>query len=179
MVLRYDTAGNRLTVSDPDLGNWSYIYDKANRLISQTDARGVTTAMTYDQMGRPLTRTVPATGEVLMNNTYDEARSIGLPNVGHLTTSTNPDATHVIDWHVSGSEKERVSTVFGETVTTTTGLERNMPIHTCYATTISSATDCVGSNTERWVYTTAGDLQSIPGYITGITYGEAEQQMIQ
>lgn len=45
----YDMAGNRLTASDPDLGDWTYSYDLANRLIQQKDARGVVTSMRYDQ----------------------------------------------------------------------------------------------------------------------------------
>uniref|UniRef100_UPI0035E4263C RHS repeat domain-containing protein n=1 Tax=Rhizobium mongolense TaxID=57676 RepID=UPI0035E4263C len=39
----YDLNGNRLSAADPDLGNWSYAYDRANRLIRQTDARGAVT----------------------------------------------------------------------------------------------------------------------------------------
>ncbi|MBY3109594.1 RHS repeat protein [Rhizobium laguerreae] len=33
----YDLLGNRLTASDPDLGNWSYAYDDA-RCISPAPA---------------------------------------------------------------------------------------------------------------------------------------------
>ncbi len=58
----YDYVGNRTSVVDPDLGSWSYKYDKADRLIEQTDARGTVTTMNYDQMGRPISRIVPATG---------------------------------------------------------------------------------------------------------------------
>ena len=44
-------------VDDPDMGQWSYEYFASGELKSQTDAKGQLTAMTYDKLGRMLTRT--------------------------------------------------------------------------------------------------------------------------
>src|SRR5690606_2025823 len=116
----YDRLGNRIAAADPDLGSWSYTYDRASRLTGQTDARGVATAMAYDQLGRLTSRTVVSGGLVLAQNSYDEARA-GFFNVGQLTTSINPEGTHLIDWRASGNEGKRASTVDGVTSTVTTG----------------------------------------------------------
>ena len=111
----YDLVGNRLTAKDPDLGNWTYVYDPANRLIRQTDARGTATSLKYDQMGRLLERCIGATtgctgSNILAKNTYDEVRT-GYYNVGQLTTSENPAVKHVINYHASGQEQQRWTTV--------------------------------------------------------------------
>ncbi|MDA4848911.1 toxin TcdB middle/N-terminal domain-containing protein, partial [Hoeflea poritis] len=119
----YDLAGNRLSVSDPDLGNWSYAYDQKGRLTSQSDARGSVTAMTYDGLDRPLTRTITApvvADPVLAQFTYDEARS-GYYNVGQLTSASNSSAARTIDYHASGNEAKNEVTIDGATHTTTTG----------------------------------------------------------
>ena len=37
--MTYDKAGRKLTMSDPDMGNWNYSYNALGNLTTQTDAR--------------------------------------------------------------------------------------------------------------------------------------------
>jgi YD repeat-containing protein len=70
--------GNRLTVVDPDLGACTYQYDAAKRLVAQTNARVLKTALTYDKTGRLLICSIVLAviaDPVLTNNTYDEAQA--------------------------------------------------------------------------------------------------------
>ncbi len=85
----YDLRGLRRTATDPDLGAWLYSYDLASRLTLQTDARGLATSLTYDGIGRVLTRNAPRVGGVIeaTTNTYDQPRT-GFFNVGHLTSAS-------------------------------------------------------------------------------------------
>jgi RHS repeat-associated protein len=48
----YDDLGRKLTVNDPDRGNWTYTWDGLGRLRTQMDARGVMLAYEYDVDGR-------------------------------------------------------------------------------------------------------------------------------
>ncbi|WP_321430249.1 DUF2341 domain-containing protein [uncultured Methanolobus sp.] len=48
----YDSLSRKTSMSDPDMGNWTYEYDLNSNLINQTDARGVTTSMSYDALDR-------------------------------------------------------------------------------------------------------------------------------
>jgi RHS repeat-associated protein len=50
--MTYDNAGRKLTMDDPDMGDWSYVYDALGNLTQQTDARGCTTNLTYDLLNR-------------------------------------------------------------------------------------------------------------------------------
>jgi RHS repeat-associated protein len=175
----YDLVGNRLEANDPDLGIWSYVHDDAGRLVSQTDARGVTTTMTYDQMGRLLMRRVGTTGEILVENNYDEEDGTDDFNVGFLTTSKNASATYRIDYDASGQEQRRDVWIERDYLTeapqstfTTIIDKSHKPIRMSYG---GVATLNVGTSTSPWKYTIDGQLYSIPGYITSIAYDAGGQ----
>jgi YD repeat-containing protein len=52
IVTRRDMLGRKESYSDPDLGEWTYEYDDAGRLIEQADAKGQTITLEYDRLGR-------------------------------------------------------------------------------------------------------------------------------
>ena len=52
-TMGYDAGGRKLSMTDPDLGTWTYVYDRQNRLTNQVDARGCVTNLLYDdRLGR-------------------------------------------------------------------------------------------------------------------------------
>jgi YD repeat-containing protein len=51
-TMTYDLGGRKVTMNDPDLGAWSYAYNRRGQLVRQTDARGWTTCLYYDALGR-------------------------------------------------------------------------------------------------------------------------------
>jgi RHS repeat-associated protein len=51
-TLSYGLGGRKTSINDPDLGAWSYGYDRQGRPTRQTDARGKTTCLYYDVLGR-------------------------------------------------------------------------------------------------------------------------------
>ncbi len=171
----YDLAGNRRSASDPDLGIWTYRHDRTNLLVEQTDARGVVTSISHDQMRRPLERRIVApvvSDPVLMVNTYDEARA-GAFNTGQLTTTANAAVTAAIDWHASGNEKKRVTTIGGQTHTREFG--EDMSELTLWARHDPAPSPLIGSPAAPWRYDASGRLKSIPRYIGDIAY-EADGQ---
>ena len=60
-TMAYDGAGNRLELTDPDAGTTRCTYAADGTPLTETDARGVTTAHTYDDLGRPVKTQVGAT----------------------------------------------------------------------------------------------------------------------
>ena len=47
----YDFLGRKTSMSDADLGNWSYAYNTSGQLTRQTDARDQTSCLYYDEPG--------------------------------------------------------------------------------------------------------------------------------
>ncbi len=102
--LRYDRRGRKSQMTDKSMGTWTYAYNSAGELVSQTDARSRNTALVYDLLGRMKTRTEVAmtstgtqAGTITTTWTYDTAvHSLGLgqgslpgfPAVAGLTYST-------------------------------------------------------------------------------------------
>jgi RHS repeat-associated protein len=71
-TLAYDLRGRKTAMADPNMGSWSYVYDVAGQLKSQTDAKSQVTTMTYDLLGRMTSRTEP---DVVNNWYYDAYKS--------------------------------------------------------------------------------------------------------
>jgi RHS repeat-associated protein len=51
-TLAFNGAGWKTSMTDPDMGTWSYTYDLAGRLLQQKDALGQRTCNYYDRMNR-------------------------------------------------------------------------------------------------------------------------------
>ncbi len=77
----YDIRGNKLTSSDPDMGAWSYRYDALGELLGQTDAKGQSSSLSYDPLGRVTEEDEP---DVTSTWTYDTATH----GVGELAQAT-------------------------------------------------------------------------------------------
>lgn len=179
----YDMAGNRIQAVDPDLGTWAYVYDKANRLIGQTDARGLASTMSYDALGRLLTRSSPATGSlpaVSVANTYDQtyastgdAGRNGLYNIGHLTTSVSGATTHLFDYGTSGHLLKRRSTLNGRADSwQAVEDDGEQPAWFTYG---GSGALSIGSYPAQCTYSFDGRLLTVPDYVTATAY-EADNQ---
>lgn len=57
ITLEHDVVGRKTAIIDPDMGRWTYTYYVTGELKAQTDAKGQVTRVTYDRIGRMLTRT--------------------------------------------------------------------------------------------------------------------------
>lgn len=58
VLATYDALGHQTRLVDPDKGTWNYVYNALGQLKRQMDANGAVTAVSYDWLGRQLTRTV-------------------------------------------------------------------------------------------------------------------------
>ncbi len=69
IVIGYDERGRKKAMSDPDMGSWTYKQDGFGDLVQQIDPNALLldpsttgTTMTYDPLGRMLTKTTPTEG---------------------------------------------------------------------------------------------------------------------
>ncbi len=56
-TLTYDWLGRKTSMSDPDMGYWTYGYDNGSNLVRQTDARNNSVCFVYDELNRVTTKT--------------------------------------------------------------------------------------------------------------------------
>jgi RHS repeat-associated protein len=83
-------------MSDPDMGAWSYTYDAAGNLVTQTDARGVVLWFGYDGLKRVTQkRLTSGSGTPLANYTYDDT-SNGNKGIGRRTGMS--DSSGITSW---------------------------------------------------------------------------------
>jgi RHS repeat-associated protein len=68
--MTYDTLGRKKTMTHPDLGYWTYTYDKNNNLLTQTDAKGQIITFGYDALNRMVSKSY-STGQPTVYNIYD------------------------------------------------------------------------------------------------------------
>ena len=69
----YDSLGRKTSLSDPDMGAWSYTYDAAGNLLTQTDGRGSTLWFAYDLLHRVKEKRLQnSSGQLLAGYFYDE-----------------------------------------------------------------------------------------------------------
>ncbi|WP_180996772.1 RHS repeat domain-containing protein, partial [Xanthomonas citri] len=66
--------GDLVKLTSPDTGVTSYTYDSAGNRATQTDARGNTTAYSYDALNRPTKVTYPTTS-LNVTYTYDATQT--------------------------------------------------------------------------------------------------------
>jgi RHS repeat-associated protein len=169
----YDMIGNRLWAYDPDLGYWTYGYDAANRLITQTDSRGVKTGITYDKLGRLKERRIvsPVVADpVLTENVYDEARA-GYYNIGKLTTSRNAASEQVFNYSANGSVQYKIEGDAANKHYTYVNMYAGGQVN--YKSYWASTGSAIATNV--WEYDELGRLKSIPGMIVSQDY-EADGQ---
>lgn len=110
----YDTLGRKTTLSDPQMGDWSYAYDANGNLTRQTDAKLQVSTMTYDRLGR-LSQKQTSDGTVTY--TYDG----GADAVGRLSSITDLSSmSHAYTYDALGRLTVKSRTIDGVVFHTTT-----------------------------------------------------------
>ena len=159
----YDLLGRKTRMQDPTVGTWTYTYDAAGSLLTQTDAKNQTLRFTYDTLGRMVRKLYPSSQEITW--TFDDptvAYSKGrLTRVVDLATDTR------FTYDALGRVTQTRRTLDGVTYV------------------MSQAWDALGRLTSQtfpdgetvsYTFNEAGWLQTVPGYISNITYNARGQQ---
>jgi len=122
-TITYDTLGRKLSMNDPDMGEWSYTYDANGNVITQTDSKGKKTTFIYDALNRMTKKDFPTETDVTYS--YDETFSNN--QKGKLTTMADASGTTKYYYDALGRNLKAVKTIDGteyKTETTYDALNR-------------------------------------------------------
>jgi len=110
VTMTYDIHGNRISIDDPDANEIITTYNAYDELVSQTDAREHTYNMTYDKLGRILTRL----GDENTTWTYSDTPG----HLGELeTVTTNNGTAQSYSYDALGRVTLQTETVSGQDFT--------------------------------------------------------------
>lgn len=117
-TMTYDTLGRKTAMHDPDMGNWSYLYDAAGNLTKQTDAKGQVLWFQYDALNRRVQKdftTQKAVGSGDVRYTYDGSTN---NRKGRLQQVVDASGTVVFQYDGLGRITQSDKTLDGTTYTT-------------------------------------------------------------
>ncbi|MCB0111200.1 MAG: hypothetical protein KDE53_35000, partial [Caldilineaceae bacterium] len=131
-TMSYDLAGRKTSMSDPDLGDWSYGYNRQSQLVRQTDARGMTICLYYDGFERIIGKrfltstSCPTSGAFDVAYGYDAYHN-GDPegdggvdrSRGQLTSVSNDDYSKTLYYGEQGLLRKETVTINGASPYTT------------------------------------------------------------
>ena len=101
-TMTYDRVGRKVSLADPDQGSWSYAYNGFDELTRQTDALGNDTRMSYDGLGRLLTRDDYESGESTAAGSADWTYDTAANGLGQLASVTDGSVTRTVSYDALG-----------------------------------------------------------------------------
>ena len=116
----YDTLGRKIQTDDSDLGSWSYLYDKNGNLEEQTSPLGHVTRLTYDELGRLLTKTFTADSQTrtIASYQYDQ----GTNGISHKTQYTDEYQQITYQYDARGRLTQSTKTITSDDIINKTDL---------------------------------------------------------
>ena len=131
-TLTYNSAGQKTSMTDPDMGYWTYGYDALGNLTYQIDARSCQLSMTYDPLNRLTNKSSSGAGcgtQVNMANTYDQ----GTNGIGRRTYMSDASGSTTWAYDARGRMTNEVKNISGTNYTTSwTYNLADLPITTTY-----------------------------------------------
>ena len=134
MTLTYfDTLGRKSSLSDPDHGLLTYVYDVNGNLVYQRDAKQQVINFTYDKLNRIETKTYPFASPAItpVTYTYDDPTA-GAYGIGRLQKITDSSGSSAFTYDMRGRQTQ-IDKVIG--AGSTLNLIQNPGFETVGATT--------------------------------------------
>jgi RHS repeat-associated protein len=120
--MTYDTLGRKLSMHDPDMGNWFYTYDTNGNLLTQVNAMNQKVCFSYDALNRRTQKNFGTTTVACGTNTvvyaYDDTVTAS-NGKGRLKQVTDPAQSVTFQYDSRGRIKQSAKTLDGTTYTTT------------------------------------------------------------
>jgi RHS repeat-associated protein len=104
--MTYDGAGRKLTMNDPDMGNWTYTYDPAGNLVRQKDAKGQALCFAYDTLNRLLRKAQDSTPADACPASLPTSGSFHLASYVYDTAANGIGQLHQVSWGMAPTQNK-------------------------------------------------------------------------
>ena len=175
-AIHYNGWGRKDSMTDPDMGYWTYGYDVFGNLNSQTDARGCATTVLYDDLNRPTTKTYAGPGacDTTPDVTYIyDSLTGGNEGYGRRTGMSNNNASASYFYNTLGQMTSTTQTIEGANYTTSATFD---------AFSRPRAQTLPSGEALTYAYNAMGALSSLSGantYVSNIHYAPSGQRTDQ
>jgi RHS repeat-associated protein/uncharacterized repeat protein (TIGR01451 family) len=174
-VIGYNNYSRKTSMSDPDLGAWSYGYDVFGNLTTQTDARNCVTTVTYDDLNRPTFKSYTGAGACNptpdVTYTYDSTVG-GNEGWGRRTGMSDSNSSTAWFYNVLGQITNETHTIEGTNYSISTTPD-------AFGRPLSQTIPSQGSTeTLTYNYNAMGALSSLVGtntYVSQVHYAASGQ----
>ena len=110
-----DLQGNRLSITEPDAGEVSTVYDNFGRLVAQTDASGVTTTFGYDLLDRVVRKQFAKNEDTLTHTfIYDSLNATNVWKGAMMAALINDSNAVFYHYDNMGRPVEKITRIGGE-----------------------------------------------------------------
>ncbi|MEM7621293.1 MAG: hypothetical protein AAF228_12710, partial [Pseudomonadota bacterium] len=168
----YNIRGNKVRDTDPDKGTWTYRYNALGLLVAQTDAKGQLTRMTYDVLGRMLTRIDDAnTPNGISDRTSSWVYDTAPMGIGKVHTVTKGEYTITNSYDELGRPSSSTEEVDSKSFTTSTTYDALSRPETMTYPSDGMASGIVTRN----VYDGQGALLRVESDADGSAYWERQE----
>ena len=125
-TMTYDSLNRKLTMHDPDMGNWAYTYDANGNLLTQVDAKNQKLCFTYDSLNRRTQKnygtTTVACGTNAVVYAYDDT-VVANNGKGRLKQVSDAAQSVTFQYDSRGRISQSAKTLDGTTYTTTSAYD--------------------------------------------------------
>jgi len=167
-TINYDSAGRKLSMTDPDMGFWQYQYDALGSLKVQTDARGCVLTLGYDSLNRLTSKGSSGAGcgtQVNTTFTYD----VGTNAIGRRIGMNDDSGSAAWTYDARGRVTQENKVISGQSFTTAwTYNSADLPVTMTYP---DSEVLTYGYNSDGSLDTVTSSLGST--YVADTQYDEA------
>jgi len=98
IAMTRDLLGRVIQVDHPDMGIWKYTYDSNDNLSTQTDARGITTTLHYDELNRLTRQEFPTSDDNFYSYDTEPSSIYDGATIGPLSRTTDEVGATLFDY---------------------------------------------------------------------------------
>ncbi|MCO6452041.1 MAG: RES domain-containing protein [Caldilineales bacterium] len=175
----YNLLGQKTSLTDPNMGAWSYTYDNAGNLQTQTDARACVTTFGYDALNRLTGKSYAGPGAcgttTAVSYTYDAYDGVTQFGRGHRTGMSDGSGSAAWVYDTRGRVTKETKTIGGTIFVTQWSYDAADRVKTMSYPSPGTETVTYAYNPQGLLAGMTSSLGTYPKYVESSVYDAANR----